>query len=133
VAFIPLTAAVLLLAVSAALGQGTSPAPAAPPAAKSAPSGAALERAIRARFARSKISADGFTVRVANGIAILEGRTDVPQHKGTATRLARSAGARKVDNRIEVTEQGRQKSSRRYRRPPRRVRVRRPPGRRSAH
>ncbi len=87
------------------------------------PSDAELEDAIRARFARSKIAVNGFTVRVRNGVAILEGKTDVAQHKGVATRLARLAGARRVENRIQVTERGREKA-RRSRRPPRRVHVR---------
>jgi osmotically-inducible protein OsmY len=72
---------------------------------------AELEKAIREHFARSKIAADGFSVRVQGGVATLEGRTNVVQHKGTATRLAKAAGARKVINRIEVSEQARLKAS----------------------
>ncbi len=79
------------------------------PAAR--PSDAELEKAIQARFARSKIAANRFTVRVQGGIATLEGRTDVLQHKGTATRLAKAAGASRVVNRIEVSEKARQKAS----------------------
>jgi hypothetical protein len=50
-------------------------------------------------------------VRVQGGVATLEGRTDVLQHKGTATRLAKAAGARRVVNRIEVSDAARRKAS----------------------
>ena len=70
-----------------------------------------LERAIRAKFDRSKIRVEGFTVRVERGTAILEGKTKVIQRKGTATRLARLAGARAVDNRIQVDESARERAS----------------------
>ena len=58
-----------------------------------------VEAAIRARFARSKIGRNNFTVRVSGGVATLEGETDVVQHKGTATRLAKGSGAARVVNR----------------------------------
>jgi hypothetical protein len=70
-----------------------------------------LEAAIRARFARSKIDADHFRVRVQGGVATLEGRTNVIQHKGVATRLAKTAGAVAVTNRIEVSEAARAKAA----------------------
>ena len=70
-----------------------------------------IERDIRARFAKSKISANGFEVRVRNGTAVLTGRTEVIQHKGVATRLAKSGGATKVDNRIEISAAARSKAS----------------------
>jgi len=70
----------------------------------------AIENAIQSRFARSKISTNGFTVRVQGGVAILEGKTGVIQHKGTATRLAKKAGARRVDNRIQISDAARQKA-----------------------
>ncbi len=100
---------------------GKAPAPAS--RSEEPRSDAQLEDAIRARFARSKIAVNGFTVRVRSGVAILEGKTDVAQHKGVATRLARLAGARRVENRIQVSERAREKA-RRSRRPPRRVHVR---------
>jgi len=74
-------------------------------------SDADLEKAIRARFAKSKISSDGFQVRVQGGVATISGHTDVIQHKGVATRLARSAGAARVSNQIEVSEAAREKAS----------------------
>lgn len=119
--------AVGLLTLSAALLSGQSPAarPAAPPVKTPASTDVELEAAIQRRFEQSKIGANGFTVRVRNGVAILEGRTEIPQHKGTASRLARLAGARKVDNRIQVSRQARQQASSRVRSEPRRVHVRR--------
>jgi osmotically-inducible protein OsmY len=72
---------------------------------------AQLQKAIEQRFAKSKIATNGFTVRVSNGVATLEGQTAVLQHKGTATRLARSAGARSVSNRIKVDQAARNKAA----------------------
>jgi osmotically-inducible protein OsmY len=94
--------------------------------AQSAPPGdRELEKAIRERLARSKIGADGFQVQVQGGTATLSGRTDVIQHKGTATRLARSAGARRVVNRIEISEAARQKAASTLSKGRRRVQVKR--------
>jgi thymidine phosphorylase len=70
-----------------------------------------LEKAIQARFAKSKIAVNKFQVRVQGGTATIEGRTDVIQHKGTATRLARSAGAVNVVNKVQVSEAARQKAA----------------------
>jgi osmotically-inducible protein OsmY len=102
-----------LLCLLSAVVAATGPAAAVPKrqAAGNRLSDAELEKAIRERFARSKIAANRFRVRVQGGVAILEGRTDVVQHKGVATRLAKAAGARKVINRIEVSEQARLKAS----------------------
>jgi hypothetical protein len=72
---------------------------------------AAVEAAIRAKFAKSKIGADKFTVRVQGGVATLEGQTDIAQHKGVATRLARTGGAVAVDNRIRISEAARAKAA----------------------
>jgi hypothetical protein len=70
-----------------------------------------LEKAIRARFATSKISSHNFKVHVQGGVATLEGQTDVLQHKGTATRLAKNVGAIRVMNKIEVSEAAREKAA----------------------
>jgi len=67
-------------------------------------SDAELEKDIRARFAKSKISTHHFQVHVQGGVATIEGQTDVLQHKGTATRLAKSSGAIKVVNHIAVSQ-----------------------------
>ncbi len=80
-------------------------------AAKPSPADAELENAIRQRFAKSKSGADKFTVRVQGGVATIEGKTDVVQRKSAATRMARTAGARKVVNKIEVSETARQGSA----------------------
>ena len=72
---------------------------------------AEIEKAIRARFAASKISSHHFQVHVQGGVATLEGQTDVLQHKGTATRLSKSAGAIKVVNHIEVSAAAKEKAA----------------------
>ncbi len=83
----------------------------------------ALADAIRRRFEASKISSNNFTVRVIRKKAIIEGSTDIIQHKGVATRLARLAGAESVDNRIEISKRARDKANRRRRESARHVRV----------
>jgi osmotically-inducible protein OsmY len=83
----------------------------AAPLASPAPTDQQLERAILERFARSKIARNHFQVRVQGGVATLTGKTDVLQHKGVATRLAKNAGARQVVNRIEVSEAAKQKAA----------------------
>jgi hypothetical protein len=75
------------------------------------PADAQVEARIRARFAKSKIDADKFKVRVQGGIATIEGRTDVIQHKGVATRLAKTAGASAVNNRVEISDAAKQKAA----------------------
>jgi hypothetical protein len=70
-----------------------------------------LEAAIRAKFAKSKISVDKFTVRVQGGIATIDGKTEVVQHKGTATRMCRTAGAAAVNNRVQVSDAAKQKAA----------------------
>ena len=65
-------------------------------------SDAELEGRIRARLQRSKTGTDSISVRVTAGVAYLDGATSVPQRKGTATRLAKLAGAKSVVNRIRV-------------------------------
>jgi hypothetical protein len=95
------------------------------PGAQAVSSDAVLEKAIAARFAKSKISVDHFEVHVQGGIATIEGRTDVIQRKGTATRLARTAGARDVVNRIQLSEDARRKASANLAKGRRRVQVKR--------
>jgi hypothetical protein len=101
----------LILLAMAGFGQTT---PAAKPVASTAKTAAAksasqsgqhsasddvaLERAIRARLAESKISTDKFEAHVQGGVATITGKTGVLQHKGTATRLAKNAGATQVIN-----------------------------------
>jgi hypothetical protein len=84
-----------------------------------------IEQDIRARFARSKISVNKFTVRVQGGVATIEGKTNVIQHKATATRLAKLAGARSVRNQVEISEQGREKAAKNLAEGRRRAQVKR--------
>ena len=71
----------------------------------------AIEAAIRAKFAKSKIAEDKFQVRVQGGVATIEGRTGVIQHKGVATRLAKTGGAVAVNNHIQISDAARQKAA----------------------
>lgn len=123
--------AVLLFAAFTGFGFGQ---PAAKPVstarkaaapAHPAQSDAQLEKAIRARFAASKIAADKFEVHVQGGHATLTGNTNVLQHKGTATRLARAAGATDVINNIEPSDEARQKAADNLTKGRRRVQVKR--------
>jgi len=109
------------LALGAAAGRG----PAKRAANSPIPPDAELERAIRERLAASKCAAEHFTVRVQGGVATLEGRTDVIQRKGAATRIARTAGARKVNNKIQVSQAARDKASATLTKGRRRVQVKR--------
>jgi len=84
---------------------------AAKTAARPAQADAQLEAAIRAKFAKSKISTDKFTVHVQGGVATIEGRTDVVQHKGTATRMAKTAGAVAVKNQIQISDAAKAKAA----------------------
>ena len=112
-------AVVLVLAVSLASGQsarsaGVSRQPAATlkPAAKGQLrlTDAQLESVIRAKFARSK-SANMFTVRVQGGVATIDGKTDVVQHKGAATHMAKTAGAVAVNNRVQISDAAKEKAA----------------------
>ncbi len=79
--------------------------------AKPALSDGDLEKTIRARFSASKISTNHFQVHVQGGVATIEGQTGVIQHKGTATRLARTSGAVKVVNRIVISQAAREQAA----------------------
>ncbi|MCP5115826.1 MAG: BON domain-containing protein [bacterium] len=117
------------MAVMLAQGQTPASAPTFSAESKALDPDRQLERDIQARFAKSKISKNGFQARVTDGVATLTGRTDVVQHKGTATRLARLAGAKLVDNRITISERARSRASRNSRRSrskPRRIQVKWP-------
>ena len=79
----------------------------------------AIEAAIRAKLAKSKIGQDGFTVRVQGGVAYWDGTTNVVQHKGSATRMAKTAGAVRVVNNIRVSEEAKAKAANNLSRAPR--------------
>src|ERR1017187_493411 len=112
-------AAIGLALAALSFGQ-TKPAPAhqrensaAPAKTTAAPrkSDKEIEAAIRAKFAKSKINADKFQVRVQGGVATIEGHTGVVQHKGVATRLAKTGGALGVNNRIQASEAAKKKAA----------------------
>jgi BON domain len=84
-----------------------------------------LEAAIRAKFAKSKINEDKFTVRVQGGVATIDGKTDVLQHKGVATRMCKTAGAAAVNNRVQVSDAAKQKAAGNLEQGRRRVQVKR--------
>jgi osmotically-inducible protein OsmY len=97
----------------------------APAASKPRMSDKEVEATIRAKFAKSKIGADKFTVHVQGGVATLEGKTDVVQHKGTATRMCKTAGALAVNNHIQISEAAKQKAAANLQEGRRRVQVKR--------
>jgi hypothetical protein len=66
------------------------------------PSDSQIEATIRTKLAKSKIGRDGFRFHVQRGVVTWEGSTNVMQHKGSATRMARAAGATQVINNIHV-------------------------------
>ena len=99
----------LVLALSSLTAQTKSKAP--PPQGAAASQDLQIEAEIRARLAKSKIGQDGFTVRVQGGVAYWDGATSVVQHKGAATRMAKSAGAQKVVNNIKIGDDAKQKAA----------------------
>jgi osmotically-inducible protein OsmY len=82
-----------------------------PKAAKPQLSDSAIEQNIRARFAKSKVASEKFQVKVQGGVATIEGKTDVIQRKGSATRMAKSGGAIQVVNKVQISENARQKAA----------------------
>jgi hypothetical protein len=105
---------ILCVATGVLFGQAKTTTPAKKPptaAGTSAQEDKQIEAAIRAKLAKSKIGKDGFTVRVQGGIAYWEGKTDVVQHKGSATRMAKTAGAKAVVNNIKISEAGKEKAA----------------------
>ena len=111
----------VLTAALAGFGQAAQTDRSAPPKSTTALSKAAavpralpdvqVEHAIQQKFAKSKINAERFTVTVRGGVATIEGKTNVIQHKGVATRLARSGGATVVKNNIQVSDEARAKAA----------------------
>ena len=121
---------IVILLAAGISSQAASPAKAAASAKvkavhPAAVSDADLEKAIRAKFAASKISADKFTAHVQGGVATLSGHTDVLQHKGTATRLAKTAGALAVVNNIEISQAAKDKAAKNLETGRRRAQVKR--------
>lgn len=75
------------------------------------PSDAQIEATIRTKLAKSKIGKDGFRFRVQHGVVTWDGATNVIQHKGSATRMARSAGAAQVVNNIQISSSAKAKAA----------------------
>ncbi len=67
-----------------------------------------LEATIRTKLAKSKIGKDGFRFHVQRGVVTWEGTTVIGQHKGAATRMARTSGAAGVVNNIRVSSAGKE-------------------------
>jgi len=126
-----MTAAAVLLAMSVGIAAAQSrtpsrPAPSSKPNAQARLSDAQIEAAIRAKLAKSpKLGPEKLQVHVQGGVATFEGKTDVVQHKGTATRMAKSAGALAVNNHIQISDAARQKAEANLETGRRRVQVKR--------
>jgi osmotically-inducible protein OsmY len=86
-------------------------------------SDAEIEATIKAKLLKSKIGKEGFQVRVKEGVATWTGSTSIMQHKGAATRMAKTAGALRVVNNIKVSEAGAAKTGGNLTGAPRRVEV----------
>ena len=103
----------IVLAIFLALTAAAQTAPKKTPPAQgtTAQEDKAIEAAIRAKLEKSKIGKDGFKVRVQGGVATWEGSTSVVQHKGAATRMAKTAGAKAVVNNIKISDDAKQKAA----------------------
>jgi hypothetical protein len=97
----------------AVFGQAAKPVVKKPPPAQgtSAQEDKAIQAAIQAKLAKSKIGKDGFKVHVQGGVATWEGSTGVLQHKGAATRMAKTAGAKAVVNNIKISDAAKSKAA----------------------
>jgi hypothetical protein len=121
-----LAAAVLLISAGFAADTKTTVAKKAPPPqGTTSEQDKVLEAKIREKLAKSKIGKDGFKVRVHGGVAYWEGKTEVVQHKGAATRMAKTAGAKLVVNNIQISDAAKQKASENLDQGRRRVQVKR--------
>jgi osmotically-inducible protein OsmY len=70
-----------------------------------------IDATIRTKLAKSKIGKDGFHFHVQHGVVTWEGTTNVVQHKGSATRMAKAAGATQVVNNIQISDSARAKAT----------------------
>jgi len=78
---------------------------------RATPSDAEIEASMRIQLAKSKIGKDGFRFHVQRGVVTWEGTTNVMQHKGSATRMAKAAGATRVINNIQVSAAAKAKAN----------------------
>jgi BON domain len=86
-------------------------------------SDAEIEATIKAKLAKSKIGKDGFQVHVKDRVATWTGITSVIQHKGAATRMAKTAGAIRVVNNIKISDDAASKTAGNLGGAPRRVQI----------
>jgi hypothetical protein len=77
-------------------------------------SDAQMEAVLHAKLAKSKMANEGWTVHVHNKTVTWEGKTNVVQHKGAATRMAHSAGATQVINNIKIGEEAKKKAAAKF-------------------
>lgn len=101
----------LLVLVAAMAGPSRAASAAKPKTVAARLPDAQIEKNIRAKFTKSKINAEHFTVSVKEGVATIDGKTNVIQHKGVATRLARTGGALVVQNHIQISDEARAKAA----------------------
>jgi len=66
---------------------------------------AAIQARLKSKMERSKLRADGLKFKVQDGMVEWTGSVRTAQRKGAATRMAKTAGAKRVLNRI-VVQQG---------------------------
>jgi hypothetical protein len=105
--FVPVEAQQARPATAPVHQRATPPTPSGP----ARPTDVQIEAAIRIKLAKSKIGADKFHFKVQGGVATIEGKTDIIQHKGAATRMARTAGAIGINNHIEISDAAKQKAA----------------------
>src|SRR5947209_13460084 len=101
----------LFLGVAVSGQSATTPTHAAAVAHPAAVSDSQIDAKIRAKLAKSKIGKDGFKYHVQRGVVTWEGTTGVIQHKGSATRMAKTAGATQVINNIQISDAARAKAA----------------------
>jgi hypothetical protein len=70
-----------------------------------------ITQTIQTKLAKSKIGKDGFRFHVMRGVVTWEGTTNVIQLKGSATRMAKAAGATRVVNNIQVSSAAKAKAA----------------------
>ncbi len=104
---LPLLGLLLSLPTSAAASTRTT----TPSVASAHLTDAQIDATIRAKLAKSKIGKDGFKFRVQHGVVTWEGSTNVIQHKGSATRMARTSGATQVVNNIQISASAKAKAA----------------------
>jgi hypothetical protein len=92
--------------LAAAAAAGSSPSNTVSSGPRSSVTDSQLEATIRTKLNKSKIGKDGFRFKVQRGIVTWEGNTAIGQHKGAATRMARTSGAVQVINNIRVAGAG---------------------------